>query len=360
MATPKPTKTEKAGQVYYRVRVRRPAKGIHVDEYFTTKKQADRYCRELASAIETGKPIAKNVGEVVTFSEAADQYLAEPITTRKGAPLKASTDENRRVRINVLVELFGQTRLKNLTWEAISETLDKKAWNAANRYRYETALSRMLAFCKRKGWVAFNVVEGQDRHDKTKQRKRVYTETEWAALLSAADDRTDMLAMFLRLSWATGARKSELLNLRWVDVEEVEHEALGAALWLRDTKTGEDRTVYIDKSTYELLRSHEQQFRRASSDLVFPSRTRGGTYKIDGPFREARDKADLSMADPKYGEVLTIHHIRHSWATRLGDNGASLAQLMAAAGWKTPGMAARYMHRKQSQSAEAAVLLAQL
>ena len=65
----------------------------------------------------------------------------------------------------------------------------------------------------------------------------------------------------------------------------------------------------------------------------------------------------LDQSDEKYGEVPSIHHIRHTWATRLGDSGATLAQLMAAGGWRTAGMAMRYMRRKETQAAEAAALL---
>ena len=72
----------------------------------------------------------------------------------------------------------------------------------------------------------------------------------------------------------------------------------------------------------------------------------------------AREAAGIDKPDEKYGETLTIHHIRHTWATALGDSGATLAQLMAAGGWKTATVAMRYMKRKETQSAEAARLLA--
>ncbi len=52
-----------------------------------------------------------------------------------------------------------------------------------------------------------------------------------------------------------------------------------------------------------------------------------------------------------------MHHIRHSRATRLGDSGASLAQLMSAGAWRTSTQAERYMKQKETQAAEAAVLL---
>jgi integrase len=85
-----------------------------------------------------------------------------------------------------------------------------------------------------------------------------------------------MLAMFLRLAWATGCRKSELQRLRWVDVDPIEHEQLGARLELRDTKNHEDRAVFVSKDLYRLLQAHEQEYAYRHRRWLFPSRTRTG------------------------------------------------------------------------------------
>jgi len=197
-----------------------------------------------------------------------------------------------------------------------------------------------------------------ERLNDSDQRRRIYEAGQWDALLDAADVRGDMLGMFLRLAWDTGCRKAELTNLRWVDVHKASGRKLGASLSIEDSKNHENRKVFIGKDTYALLQAHEQQYRRPSSVLVFPSRTREGRYNVDPPFREARAKAKLDQPDERYGEVLSIHHIRHTWATRLGASGATLAQLMSAGGWKTASMAMRYMKLQETQAAEAAVLLA--
>jgi integrase len=355
----------KGGTTYYRVQVRRPTKGIHVDEYFTTKRAADAFIRRLEHDIAEGRPVAENTRSRETFSEAVTAYLADSaaLTTSKGRALKPSAEKDRRNRLQWLSrECFGPMRLPRLTWEIVDARLAEKAkapeWSPGTRYRYETTLARFLDYCRRKGWVAINVMTDRDRLNDTDTRSRTYTDAEWSALLEAADARDDMLAMFLRLAWATGCRKSELLKLRWVDVDPIEHDGLGAAISITDTKNHEDRTVYIDKATYALLKAHDQRYRKPSSLLVFPSRTKNGLYNVNVPFREARAAAELDQPDERYGEVLTIHHIRHTWATRLGEKGATLAQLMAAGGWRTAAMAMRYMKRKEVQAAEAAMLLA--
>ena len=354
----------KDGKVYYRVQIRRPTKGVNLDEYFPTKRAADTYLRRVEHAISEGKPIAENVVSRETFTEALEAYLKDASSTSSsnGRPLKKSADYDRRIRLKWLErELFGQMSLKRMTWPVIdtklSEKVKKLGWKPATRYRYETALSRFMDYCRRMGWVAVNPIADQDRLNDSDARLRTYTTDEWKALIQAADSREDMLGMFLRLSWETGLRKSEVARLRWVDIEPFEHKTLSARVEIRDTKNREDRAVFLSKATHALLQQHEAKFRKPTSPLVFPSRTRAGEYAPDVPFREARTKAGLDAPDEKFGEVLSIHHIRHTWATRLGDSGASLAQLMAAGGWKTAGMAMRYMRRKEAQAAEAAALL---
>lgn len=355
---------KKDGRTLYRVQIRRPTKGIKIDKYFDKKREADAYIREVEHAIKNGSPIAENVQGRKRFSDALNAFLEDPdaYKTPKGRQLKASAQKDRKNRLKWLSKhCFGDVVLKNLTWDLIDRKLKQQAqdrdWSPASRYRYETTLSRFLDYCKKQGWVSHNVMVDQERLNDSDRRERTYSDAEWRSLLEAADDAGGMIGMFLRLAWDTGARKGELLNLRWVDVEATDQKGLGAKLHLTDTKNREPRMVFISEDTYQLLQAHQQQYRIPSSALVFPARTTNGLWGVDSCFRDVRRKAGLAEPDERYGEVLTIHHIRHTWATRLGDSGVSLAQLMAAAGWKTPGMAERYMKRKESQSAEAALLL---
>ena len=362
MATPQ--RITKDGKVYFRVQVRRPGRGINLDEYFATKRAADAFLRRVERAMEDGAPITQNVRSRETFNDAVTAFLDDPASTqtRKRAALKASAQKSLHERIRWLSrECFDGVLLKHLTWQLIDAKLDEQTkareWSSASRYRYETALSRFLDFCKLKGWVSVNVMHGQERLNETQKRRRTFTDAEWTKLLEVADARDDMLATFLRLAWATGCRKSELQRLRWVDIEPIEHATLGARIEIRDTKNHEDRIVFIDRDLSALLKAHEQRYRRSSSALLFPARIHTALWSVDPVFSEARRVAKLHEPDARYGEILGLHHIRHSWASRLGDRGASLAQLMSSGGWKTPGMVSRYMKRTESQSIEAATLL---
>ena len=101
----------------------------------------------------------------------------------------------------------------------------------------------------------------QERLNDSGRRARTYSDAEWRDLPQAADDAGGMIGMFLRLAWDTAARKGELLNLRWVDVEAADQKGLGAKLHLTDTKNREPRMVLISEDTYRLLLAHQQQYR---------------------------------------------------------------------------------------------------
>ena len=119
----------KDGKVYYRVQIRRPTKGVNLDEYFPTKRAADTYLRRVEHAISEGKPIDENVVSRETFTEALEAYFKDASSTSSsnGRPLKKSADYDRRIRLKWLErELFGQMSLKRMTWPGIDTKMSEK------------------------------------------------------------------------------------------------------------------------------------------------------------------------------------------------------------------------------------------
>ena len=251
MATIKPTKIEKPdGSILYRVRVNRVRQGIKVQKYFRLKKEAERYCRQLESKIATGSGIADNVVASKLFKDAVDEYLA-PLTSEEGSgvllqpngkPLKASTANDRRQRLKWLSEnVFGDVLLRNLrTPDQVVDLLDEdREWGSlGTRGNYLSALGALFIWAGKQGYMAFNPLKGLDQARDTKRRERLWTDAEWKRMLKAADARDDHLGLFLRVLWATGCRKGEVLSLRWVDVSE--DEGL-LALYFAETKNGAAR-----------------------------------------------------------------------------------------------------------------------
>ena len=113
----------------------------------------------------------------------------------------------------------------------------------------------------------------------------MWTATQLRTFLDAA--RRHRLFAFYRLAAYTGARRGELLNLRWrdVDLDLAEVRITGSAAVIAGqriegtTKSGRARTVSIDADTVQVLRDHrkrqtEERLRvgpewRGTDDYVF-------------------------------------------------------------------------------------------
>ena len=102
----------------------------------------------------------------------------------------------------------------------------------------------------------------------------------------------------IRLLMLTGCRKSEILTLRWSDVD-----LHAAELRLADAKAG-PRTIHLPPMAVELL---EALPRRKGSPWVFPGNDRHGRYSgggLDHAWQTVRARAGL-------GDV-RLHDLRHS------------------------------------------------
>ena len=132
----------------------------------------------------------------------------------------------------------------------------------------------------------------------------------------------------LRLLMLTGCRKSEILALRWEDVDLEAGE-----LRLPDSKTGA-RTVPLSPEAAGVLAGAR---RVPGSPWVIPGRKPGGRLRnIDRPWRRIRTRAGL--------DDLRIHDLRHSFASRALALGESLPMIGKLLGHTQVQTTARYAH----------------
>jgi integrase len=140
------------------------------------------------------------------------------------------------------------------------------------------------------------------------------------------------------LALSTGARQQEIIGLRWPQVDLARRMAT-----LHETKNGERRVLPLAGPALDLLRERAK-VRRIDSDLVFPGRT-DPTKPVDlrTPFETALKRAGI--ADFHW------HDLRHTAASYLAMNGASLAEIAEILGHKTLAMVKRYAHLSEAHTA---------
>jgi integrase len=162
---------------------------------------------------------------------------------------------------------------------------------------------------------------------------RFLSEVEIARLASALDaESASSGAIYpsaaIKTLLLTGCRKSEILNLRWVDID-FEHRCLR----LPDSKTGA-KVVYLNAPALAIL---TELSRVERNPYVFVGTREGAATKaVDKVWGRVRAKAGLTN--------VRIHDLRHSYASVGAVGGFSLPIIGALLGHKHAMTTARYAH----------------
>ena len=170
-----------------------------------------------------------------------------------------------------------------------------------------------------------------------KGRTRFLSDEERDTLLEVCKDSKDPnIYLVVVLALSTGMRSSEIRYLKWDDVDLPRRRIV-----LTNIKNDETRTVPLVGHAYDLMRVH---IRRIDTPFVF-----AGRFK-DRPatFRKAWDQAaeDAELDDFRF------HDCRHTAASYLAMNGATLSELSEILGHKSLSMVQRCAHLTEQHTAK--------
>jgi integrase len=192
-----------------------------------------------------------------------------------------------------------------------------------------------------------------------------------ARLLTAAMEQDPELGLFLRLAVVLGARRSELIGLKWRDVDLGEGEVLiasgvvrvaGQPLIDKDTKTHAKRRVAVGADTVELLKAYRARQAEAAlasgaslpQDAYVFSRSPDGSKAIspDGVSHRFQELA------ARLGVRGRLHDLRHFMVTQLVAGGVDWRTVSGRAGHADGHMTlATYAHFQAAQDRQAAELM---
>ena len=140
----------------------------------------------------------------------------------------------------------------------------------------------------------------------------------------------------VEFSLATGLRRSNVLGLRWEQID-LRRELLH--LQADEMKGGKHHTIPLGEAAMAVLRAQ-----KGKHDLwVFPFRGK----RISDP------KTGFNKAVAAAGiENFHWHDLRHTWASWMAMSGAPLHAIMKAGAWATMDMVIRYSHLTPNKLAE--------
>jgi len=196
--------------------------------------------------------------------------------------------------------------------------------------RVVTFLYGLFRLAIKWGWREVNPAADIERNPET-ARERYLTGAELERFLSTLDALADwQAATIFRILLLTGARKGEVLSMRWSDID------LDGAVWSRPataTKIKDRPRAPLSKAAIALLRSLPH-----CGVFVFPSPHQAGEHRTE--LRPAwRLVCRLAQL-----ENFHVHDIRHSFASFAVQSGASLEVIGALLGHRHPATTSRYAH----------------
>ncbi len=170
-------------------------------------------------------------------------------------------------------------------------------------------------------------------------RVRFLSDEERERLLTVCkESQSPFLYVLVVLAISTGARKMELCSLNWEDVD-----LKRGMIILHDTKNGERRALPLVGIAKDLMKEHYKN-RNENTNLVFPAKNLIDPIDIRTPFETALIKAEI--------KDFRWHDLRHSCASYLAMNGATLAEIAGVLGHKTLSMVKRYSHISEAHTAK--------
>jgi integrase len=362
---------KRGGSWSYVIRVPDPATGISKPKWvggFETEEAAKAARDEARIRARRGEYVNRSISTVA-------DYLAEWVETH-ASTVKPKTLAGYRHDIDhYIVPRIGRMRLQSLRPAVLSRLYRDlaehggrdgrplSAWTISHIHR---TLRKALADAVHvEQLLAVNPAERSKLpRDRSAEPNRVWTTEQLGIFLIAA--RSHRLYAFYRLAAYTGARRGELLYLRWqaVDLDAAEVTFGGSTAVVRGqrvegtTKGGRSRVVSIDRETVAILSEHNrrQAEERQAAGTVWTDN--GGlvfTTKWGEPLYPDTVTALMNKLINAYNESVTapsralpharLHDLRHLHATTLLLAGVPVHVVAARLGHADPAVTLRvYSH----------------
>lgn len=332
----------KDGSVTYRVKVR--LKGYPSQSAtFERLTDARKWVQQTESAIREGRHFKGVEAKRHTLAHAIDRYIEHIL------PLKPKSLVIQSKQLLWWKEQIGGYFLIDVTPALIAQCRDAlakgktprdKLRTAATVNRYMAILSHVFTIAlKEWGWVEHNPLRRVTKMKEPRGRVRFLSDDERVSLLEAAkNSEGTYLYLIVVLALSTGARKMEILGLKWQDVNLAR-----CVITLHETKNGERRVLPLTGHALELMQEHAK-IRNLDCDLIFPGKNFKNPMDIRTPWETVLKRANI--------KDFRFHDLRHSAASYLAMNGASLAEIAEILGHKTLQMVKRYAHLSDAHTSK--------
>lgn len=327
------------GEKTYRVKVR--IKGYPVQSAsFKRKTDAKKWASNTESAIHEGRYFTRSQSKRKTFGDTVDRYIEDIL------PLKPKSQAKQTMQLSYWKDQLGEMILHDVGSSHITAIRNSLTTGSTSRgirskatvNRYLAAISHVYTIAiKEWEWVHDNPVSRVSKFQENRGRTRYLSESEIKRLLDACKRCSNQYMYFIVvLALSTGARKNEILTLKW---EQVDFER--GVIRLDETKNGDQRGLPLEGHAYDLLCDLFKN-RVVTSDYLFPRKSVWKPLCIKKSWPRLLRVAKI--------EDFRFHDLRHTAASYLAMDGASSTDIAEILGHKTIQMVRRYSHLSEKHT----------
>ncbi|MDP2033402.1 MAG: tyrosine-type recombinase/integrase [Polaromonas sp.] len=371
---------------------------------FRLKKDADAWATAVEREMDRGAFINRDDAERTTFEAAAGRYAAEVLPSKRGVAQDT-------MRVKRLVEKFGKYSLASISSAMVAAYRDErlKVVSPQTVVHELGMISRIFKACAMDWGIALPhgnpaiLVRKPAVANERTRRLQAYEET--LLLTALLDCKSPWPHAAVCLALETAGRQSELLSMKWKEIDLVKRTARLRGIDGRITKSGDEyRDVPLSTRAVNLLDSlprtrkanlvpiNKKQPSAPIAGRVLPITqsalqlsfergvARGRQSHIHGLLRKALSEAGLSEAavsaeiraliykkkaplqltlellsglenEDKTLLDLHFHDLRHEATSRLADK-LQMHELMKVTGHKTSRMISRYYHPRAEDLAK--------
>ncbi|MBL6734964.1 MAG: site-specific integrase [Shewanellaceae bacterium] len=292
-----------------------------ISKTFKTKKEAQLFLARLTADSSLLNSITNTTLKKLPFNQAVEDYQIQD----------TSKDPSKNGRFKHWVAVFSDTPVGEVTRLQIKHELTRLSttFKPATLNRYKAAIAALYTYLSHEYDIDYNPVKGIAHYPENNARTRFLSELECRHLFnSAKKSKWERLYLLVLIAMTTGARRSEVLTLQWQNIDFRQRTA-----HLHITKNGQPRVLTL---TTDCIR--EMMVYRQAGGYIFPNPSTPTTYfkNFDAHWFKALKDAGIRN--------FRFHDLRHTCASILAMNGASLIQIADILGHKSITMTQRYSH----------------
>lgn len=311
------------------------------------QKEAEKKAQEEAEAARKAEEERNNL----TFGMFYDEtYLPQQVTDSKSA---GALRAEKGLYTNWLAPTLAKKPLRDIApihLEAIKKKM-LAAGRSARSVEYALALVRQV----------FNLARQRDRFDgfsptskvkkphEDNQRLRFLTHDEADRLLAALAERSRDVHDMALISLDCGLRAGEIFRLEWGDID-LERGVITLRGTSRrvgtGTKSGKSRPSIMTEAVKTMLAGRK---RGEPTTLVFPGREGKRMTQMSDTFPRVVDTLGLNEGIVDDRQKVVFHTLRHTFASRLVENGIDLFTVKELMGHSTTKMTERYSHLDENK-----------